>query len=154
MRFHVLAKGLLTCLLVLSLAVPASAHVGSPDVFFQGDAGPYRLFVTIRVPLVIPGIAEIEIRSESNDVREIRVAPMQLTGPGSHYAPTPDVARRSPADPQFFRGSLWLMEFGSLQVRIAVDGERGKGELAAENTGEDEQAIALLREVAEPAGDQ
>ena len=130
MRFHVLAKGLLTFLLVLSLAVPGSAHVGSPDVFFQGDAGPYRLFVTVRVPLVIPGIAEIEIRSESNDVREIRVAPMQLTGPGSQYAPTPDVARRSPADPQFFTGSLWLMEFGSLQVRIAANGARGKGELA------------------------
>jgi hypothetical protein len=130
MRFQVLAKGLLTFLLVSSLAVPGSAHVGSPDVFFQGDAGPYRLFVTVRVPLVIPGIAEIEIRSESNDVREIRVAPMQLTGPGSQYAPTPDVARRSPADPQFFTGSLWLMEFGSLQVRIAANGARGKGELA------------------------
>src|SRR5260370_20856403 len=130
MRFHVLAKGLLTFLLVLSLAVPGSAHVGSPDVFFQGDAGPYRLFVPVRVPLVIPGIAEIEIRSESNDVREIRVAPMQLAGPGSQYAPTPDVTERSSADPQFFTGSLWLMEFGSLQVRIAADGARGKGELA------------------------
>jgi hypothetical protein len=130
MSFHVLAKGLLTFLLVLNLAVPGSAHVGSPDVFFQGDAGPYRLFVTVRVPLVIPGIAEIEIRSESNDVREIRVAPMQLTGPGSQYAPTPDVARRSPADPQFFTGSLWLMEFGSLQVRITANGARGEGELA------------------------
>ncbi len=66
MRFHVLAKGLLTFLLVLSLAVPGSAHVGSPDVFFQGDAGPYRLFVTVRVPLVIPGIAEIEIRARES----------------------------------------------------------------------------------------
>jgi hypothetical protein len=129
-RFLVLQTALLTFLLVLVSAVPGSAHVGSPDVFLQGDAGPYRLFVTVRVPQVIPGIAEIEIRSESNDVREIRVAPMQLTGPGSQYAPTPDVAQRSPADPQFFTGSLWLMEFGSLQVRIAADGARGKGELA------------------------
>src|SRR6202521_1043727 len=129
-RFLVLPTALLTFLLVLVSAVPSLAHVGSPDVFFEGDAGPYRLFVTVRVPLVIPGIAEIEIRSESNDVREIRVAPMQLTGPGSQYAPTPDVARRSPADPQFFTRSLWLMEFGSLQVRITANGARGKGELA------------------------
>src|ERR1700680_5107042 len=129
-RFPVLPTALLTFLLVLVFVVPGSAHVGSPDVFCQGDAGPYRLFVTVRVPRVIPGIAEIEIRSESNDVREIRVAPMQLTGPGSQYAPTPDVARRSPADPQFFTGSLWLMEFGSLQVRIDANGDRGKGELA------------------------
>jgi hypothetical protein len=42
----------------------------------------------------------------------------------------PDRAERSPADPQFFTASLWLMEFGSLQVRIAVDGGRGPGKLA------------------------
>jgi hypothetical protein len=104
--------------------------VGSPDVFLDANAGPYRLFVTVRVPQVIPGIAQIEIRSASNDVREIRIAPMQLTGPGSQYAPTPDVAERSKTDPQFFTGSLWLMELGSLQVRVDVDGAKGKGELS------------------------
>jgi hypothetical protein len=82
------------------------------------------------VPQVIPGIAQIEIRSESPDVREIRIAPMQLTGPGSQYAPTPDVAERSRTDPQFFTGNLWLMELGSLQVRVDVDGARGAGHLA------------------------
>jgi hypothetical protein len=110
--------------------IPTFAHVGSPDVFLEGNAGPYRLFVTVRVPQVIPGIAQIEIRSESNDAREIRVAPMQLTGPGSQYAPTPDVALRSKTDPQFFTASLWLMEFGSLKVRVDVDGTRGAGQLA------------------------
>lgn len=115
---------------VLALAAPAGAHVGSPDVFVEGNAGPYKLFVTVRVPQVIPGIAQIDIRSESPGVREIRVAPMQLTGPGSKYPPTPDVAEQSKDDPQFFTGSLWLMEFGSLQVRINADGDRGKGELA------------------------
>lgn len=104
--------------------------MGSPDVFLEGNAGPYKLFVTVRVPQVIPGIAQIEIRSESNDVREIRIAPMQLTGPGSQYAPTPDVAERSKTDPQFFSGNLWLMEFGSLQVRVDVDGARGPAHLA------------------------
>jgi hypothetical protein len=111
-------------------ALPARAHVGSPDVFLDANAGPYRLFVTVRVPQVIPGIAQIEIRSASNDVREIKIAPMQLTGPGSQYAPTPDVAERSQTDPQSFTGSLWLMELGSLQVRVDVDGAKGRGELA------------------------
>jgi hypothetical protein len=113
-----------------ALALPLSAHVGSPDVFVEGNAGPYKLFVTIRVPQVIPGVAQIEIRSESNDVSEIRIAPMQLTGPGSQFAPAPEAAERSKDDPQFFRGSLWLMEFGSLQVRIEADGTSGKGLLA------------------------
>ena len=125
-----LRKQSLWALLWLFFLTPASAHVGSPDVFLEGSAGPYRLFVTIRVPQVIPGIAQIEIRSEANDVREIRIAPMQLTGPGSQYAPTPDLARRSRSDPQFFTGNLWLMEFGSLQVRINAEGSRGSGWLA------------------------
>jgi hypothetical protein len=125
-------KRLFSSLLVFIFvaAIPASAHVGSPDVFLEGNAGPYRLFVTVRVPQVIPGVADIEIRSESNDVSDLRIAPMQLTGPGSQFAPTPDVAQRSKTDPQFFTASVWLMEFGSLQVRIDADGSRGKGELA------------------------
>jgi hypothetical protein len=115
---------------LLSFTLTAAAHVGNPDIYMEGHAGPYMLYVTIRMPQVIPGVAEIEIRSESPDVREIRVAPMQLTGPGSKLAPTPDIARRAAADPQFFTGSLWLMEFGSLQVHIEADGTRGKGDLA------------------------
>jgi hypothetical protein len=55
---------------------------------------------------------------------------MQLTGPGSQFAPAPELTERSKTDPQFFRGSLWLMEFGSLQVRIEADGVSGKGFLA------------------------
>ena len=115
---------------LLTGAIPALAHIGSPDVFLEGNAGPYRLFVTVRVPQVIPGVADIEVRSESNDVSELRIAPMQLTGPGSQFAPTPDLAQRSKTDPQFFTAGVWLMEFGSLQVRIDADGARGKGELA------------------------
>ena len=97
-----------------------------PDVFLEGNAGPYKLFVTVRVPQVIPGVAEIEIRSESGDVTDIRIAPMQLTGPGSQYPPAPEAAARSKDDPQFFQGNLWLMEFGSLQVRIQADGAQGR----------------------------
>jgi len=117
-------------LFFLCLAGPVFAHVGSPDVFFEGNAGPYRLFVTVRLPPVIPGIAEIEIRSESNAVREVRIVALRLTGPGSQYAPTPDLAQRAENDPQFFTGSVWLMEGGSLQVRIQADGKRGKGQVS------------------------
>lgn len=117
---------------LVACAAPAvaHAHVGSPDVFFDGAAGPYPLSVAIRTPEVIPGVATIEIRSASPEVRAISVVPMRLTGPGSELPPAPDRAERSAADPQFFTASLWLMERGSLQVRIAVDGARGPGQLA------------------------
>jgi hypothetical protein len=118
----------LAMLLVGSLSL--GAHVGSPDVYCEGDAGPYHLFVTVRIPQVIPGIAEIQIRSASNDVQRIEIVPMRLSGAGSNLPPTPDVAEQSKQDPQFFTGSLWLMEDGALKVRVSVDGAKGKGELS------------------------
>jgi hypothetical protein len=120
----------LSLAIILFAAAPLGAHVGSPDVFYEGLAGPYHLFVTVRVPQVIPGVAEIEVRSQSKDVSSIQVVPLRLTGQGSAVAPVPDIAEQSKADPQFFTGSLWLMESGALQVRVMADGARGKGELS------------------------
>ena len=120
-------------LLLLALfffTLSASAHVGSPNVYYEGNTRPYHLFVTVRVPQVIPGIAEIQVRSQSKDVRAIEVVPMRLTGPGSNLPPVPDLAKQSKEDPQFFSSSLWLMEFGALKVRISADGSRGKGEIS------------------------
>jgi hypothetical protein len=116
-------------LFLMSSAV-AFAHVGSPDVFYEGNAGPYRLLVTIRPPAVIPGVAEVEVRSTSNDVREVRVVPLPLKGAGAKFAPTPDIAQRSKDDPQFYTGSLWMMGFGSWQVRVRVEGAQGAGEMS------------------------
>jgi hypothetical protein len=117
-------------LVLCLLSGNASAHIGSPDVFYEGNAGPYPLYVTVRSPDVIPGVATIEIRTQSTDVTTMTVVPMRLTGPGSELPPTPDRAERSTADPQFFTASLWLMEHGSLQVRIQVTGTRGDGTLS------------------------
>jgi hypothetical protein len=123
-------KRALVALVLVMMAGTADAHVGSPDVFFEGDAGPYRLFVTVRTPQVIPGVATVEIRSESPDVTAMTVVSMRLTGPGSELPPSPDTADRSTVDPQFFTANLWLMERGSLQVRISVDGARGPATLS------------------------
>src|SRR5258708_16177420 len=97
--------------ILLGAALSLSAHVGSPDVFYEGNAGPYHLFVTVRVPQVIPGVAEIEVRSSSADVRTIQVVPLRLTGQGSSFPPTPDLAFQSTESPQFFPPRLCLLEF-------------------------------------------
>jgi len=116
--------------LLLAIAQPLAAHVGSPDVYYEGDAGPYHLFVTVRMPQVIPGVAEIQVRAQSVDVHTLQIVPMRLTGPGSNLPPTPDLLQASRDDPQFFTGNMWLMESGALQVRILAEGAKGKGELS------------------------
>jgi len=117
-------------LVPILLAGLAEAHIGSPDVFLQGSAGPYPVFVTIRPPTVIPGVAEIEVRCSSPAIREIRVTPTPLTGTGAKFAPTPDLLKRASDDPQFFTGSLWMMAPGSWEVHVRAEGQQGRGELA------------------------
>jgi hypothetical protein len=116
-------------LLILSASILA-AHVGSPDVFYEGKAGSYSAIVTIRPPNVIPGVAEVEIRFPNDDLREVRIVPLPLVGVGADHPPTPDVAKQSKEDPHFYTGSVWLMAFGSYQVRIEADGAQGTGRLS------------------------
>ena len=115
---------------MLLFAVPADAHVGSPNVFYEGDAGPYHLFVTVNVPAVIPGVADVQIRADSDDVRQVSTAVTRLAGVGSQYAPVPDVAQRSPIDPHLFTSSLWLMQYGSMRVLINVAGAHGNAQMS------------------------
>ncbi len=115
--------------LVVALALPAIAHVGSPDVFFEGNAGAYKVYVAIRAPQVIPGVADIEVRVPGGKAERVEITPMPLSGPGAKFAPAPDTAVRSTADPEFFTGSLWMMSSGSWQVRVNVAGSEGAGEL-------------------------
>jgi hypothetical protein len=116
--------------LAIVIAAPLAAHVGSPDVFFQGAAGPYHLVISIRTPQMIPGIAEIQIRSSTPGVRHVKIVPVYIVGEGSKYPPPPDVLLPSKDDPQFFSGKLWLMASGSWEVRVEADGDAGSGTIA------------------------
>jgi hypothetical protein len=138
-----------TLLFAVLLLLPAAvcAHVGSPDTFFEGNAGPYRLFVTVRMPEVIPGLAEVEIRSESGDVTAIRILPLRLTGAGSEYEPKPELMERSTNDPQFFTGRIWLMAFHALQLRVEVEGGRGEGMLAFPLMAEAQRTLGMDRQL-------
>lgn len=112
---------------------PLLAHVGSPDIFYDGKAGPYAVSISIRPPAVIPGVAEVEIRVAANnvdDIHAVRVVPLPLTGIGAEHPPTADLATRSKEDPHYFTASVWLMAFGSYQVRFEIEGAQGTGRIA------------------------
>jgi len=121
-----LMRSLLLLLCILASPLAARAHVGSKDVFETVDAGPYKLYVTIRMPTVIPGVATVEVRSSAANVSAIRITPMPITGEASKHPPTSDPMARSSADPAFFTGSLWLMASGSWEVRFQIAGDGGE----------------------------
>src|SRR5271154_6960464 len=120
----------MACIAVLLLIAPDWAHVGNPDVYFQGTAGPYHLIITIRTPQMIPGTADVEILSATPGISKITVVPLYIVGPGAKYPPVGDLLAQSIEDPQYFSGKIWLMESGSWQVRVQVEGAQGAGELA------------------------
>ena len=76
--------------LLFCAATSARAHVGSPDVYAEGQAGPYKLFVVVRPPQVIPGVADIEARAEAAGVDDIMITPVPLTGEASKHPPVAD----------------------------------------------------------------
>lgn len=109
-------------------ALPAFAQLNSPGVYDLGNAGPYKLFVTVRPPAVIPGVALVRVRTSAGDIRQIRMAPEPPAQENSHL-PAPLTLRRSKQDSHLYTGNLRIMAPGSWQIRFLVDGVQGKGEL-------------------------
>ena len=120
----------LVAVAALFWSTAAKAHVGSPDAVQDGQAGPYHLLVTIRPPDVVPGIAQIEVRTFDDDVAGVSVVPLPLRGRGVDSPPVADRARPSPGDRHLYDSTVWLMRTGAWQVRITVDGARGAGALS------------------------
>jgi hypothetical protein len=110
---------------LFALAPSARAHVGSKDVFETVQAGPYTLYVTIRPPLVIPGIATVEIRCEGAIVSAISITPLPVTGEAAKHPPASDAMQQNATDHAFFTGSVWIMAGGTWQVRMEVEGSAG-----------------------------
>jgi hypothetical protein len=115
---------LFVILIVLACAATSFAHVGSPDVFYDGTAGAYHVLVMIRPPDVVPGVAQVDVRFDRSDITSVGVQPVYFKT-GSQGAPHPDSADRIPSDPQLFSGKLWLMEFGSSSVNVVINGPEG-----------------------------
>jgi hypothetical protein len=115
---------------ILLAAFSMFAHIGSPDVYFEGEAGAYHVLVTVNPPAMVPGIAQVRVRVTSGTVSSMSVVPVYLTGKDQGLPPTPDVMQPVAGDPQSFTGQVWLMASGSWEVRVVVEGAQGEGRVA------------------------
>src|SRR4051812_20398453 len=113
------------------LAAASMAHVGSPDTFFGGKAGPYDVRVSVRLPGVIPGRAQVTVRVGgvvSTGSHQVTVRAGQWNV-GLRGAPPAEAAAPVPGNPALFAAELWFMTASSYQLAVAVDGPAGKGEV-------------------------
>ncbi len=114
-------------LAIAGVVLVASAHVGSPDTYFEGAAGPYLVRVMIRDPGVVPGLAQVTVRLLAPyAVRRVLVLPVYWD-PRTAAPPPPDVAERVPGDSTLYSAALWLMSSGSYSVQVTVEGQAGTG---------------------------
>lgn len=114
---------------VLALAVLSMAHVGSPDTFFGGKAGPYDVRVAVRLPGVIPGRAQITVRVEGVDAPNTHHVTVRAGqwNVGLKGAPPAEEAPAVPGDPSLYASELWFMTASSYQLAVTVDGPQGQG---------------------------
>jgi hypothetical protein len=97
----------LACLVGLAVvALVTSAHVGSPNVLFDGQAGPYAV---------------------GSDVQRVEIRPVFWRA-GVRGAPEADIAERVAGEPFLYTGQLWLMQRGAYSVYVRVVGAKGSGE--------------------------
>jgi hypothetical protein len=109
----------------MALVVLCSAHIGSPDIWYEGAAGPYHIVAYVRVPGVIPGIADISIHVVE-DVPEQVTAMVNLFN-ANGGTPPPDVAQPVAGRPGWYATRLWIMAAGSNSLTVAVKGPKGTG---------------------------
>jgi hypothetical protein len=112
--------------LCLALAVlVCSAHVGSPDVWYEGNAGPYPILVVVRLPGVVPGVAEVTVRASGTPLDRVTLFANRFDATAA--APPPEDAVRAAGDSSSFVGRLWIMAPGSNSVTVSAYGQKGSG---------------------------
>jgi len=121
-----LTRKLARLLALLAVALLTWGHVGSPDVFFEGQAGPYPVRIVVRAPLVVPGRAEINVRALAPGVSRVSVQPV-VWNAGPEGAPPADRAQPVRGDANQWSAQLWLMRPTSYSVRVEVGGAAGSG---------------------------
>jgi hypothetical protein len=119
------------CVSLVLLAAPAlaRAHVGSPNVFFEGAAGGHALRVVIRPPQTLPGIAQIDIRVEDGDVTGVSVQPAFVDA-SAEAAPAATAAAPVGGDRHLWNAEFWLLRRGSYGVEVRLEGAAGSGSVA------------------------
>lgn len=105
----------------------ASGHVGSPDTWFEGNAGPYHVTVQVTTAGVVPGVANIYVRAIGDVPDKVTVQANKFDATGG--APPPEPATAAEGDPGLFAGKLWIMSGGSNSVTVNVSGPKGGGKV-------------------------
>ena len=115
---------------VTAVVLVGSAHIGSPDAWYEGPAGPYHAIVQVVTPGVVPGVATVYVRLQGSDGAP--ATGIDVTIQANRYdalttSPPPEIAPPDAAEPGLYSGQLWVMVGGSNSVTVNVNSALGAG---------------------------
>ena len=110
---------------IAAIIIICSAHVGSPDAWYDGPAGPYRVVIHIETPGVVPGVAGINVRVTGEGIERVTAVANKFDATGG--APPPEIAKPVNDRPGWWRTTLWIMSAGSNSITVRVHGGLGEG---------------------------
>ncbi len=120
-------KNLITISLIF-VSFFTSAHVGSPGVVFEGQAGKYALQVYVQPPDVIPGTARVTIYADGNDIDHIRIKPVYFWF-GDEGSPVSEEILPVAGQSGKYEGIVWFMMPMAVNVEVEVIGKRGTAKM-------------------------
>ena len=118
-RLTVLGSALLAFVLL-------SAHIGTNQVVFEGQAGGYPVRVLINPPGVVPAQVPITVRVLSGTPSRVTLRAAQWNV-GTKGAPPAEDAALVPGEPGVWAHDLWIMTASIYAVYVAVEGPAGNG---------------------------
>lgn len=127
-RIEIRKVAAFVAIIALFLAMQVQAHVGSSGVLYQGQAGGYRVLVSLMPPDVIPGTANVTVYVEEGNAKKVMARPIYFRT-GDEGAPSADELSAVAGQVSQFQGVVWLMAGGASSVQITIEGDKGKSEL-------------------------
>ena len=88
----------------------------------------YPVHVIIQPAEVIPGLAQITVRLDNDQIRQVSALPLKWDV-GRKGAPPPDIAKPVRGETNLYQAQLWFMEPGPQSVELEIQGARGTGKV-------------------------
>ena len=94
--------------------------IGHNNVVYEGKAGDIPIRVFVKLPGVVPGLADVSIKVFTDNIQKVTIQPNKKDKDRKSKSPPPDVADPIKGEKNLFSAQLWLMDYGSYSLDIRL----------------------------------
>jgi len=97
--------------------------IGHNNVVYEGKAGDIPIRVFVKLPGVVPGLADVSIKVFTDNIQKVTIQPNKKDKDRKSKSPPADIADPIKGEKNLFSAQLWLMDYGSysLDIRLYQD---------------------------------